>query len=100
MIKEILKYQGNSNYICILCLNDKDKMIVFYALTGKLSIEFESEKEDFEINNTYRIFYSLNQQAEVKIPIIETKQFHLFHIVEVENEKEYEHICAVVESLV
>lgn len=99
MIKEVLKYQGNSNYICILCLNDKNKMFVFYALTGKLSIETESEREDFEINN-YRMIYSLNQRAEIKIPIIETKQFHLFHIVEVENEKEYEHICAVVESLV
>lgn len=98
MIKEVLKYQGNSNYICILCLNDKNKMFVFYALTGKLSIEAESEREDFEIN-TYRIIYSLNQRAEVKIPIIETKQSHLFHIVEVENEKEYERICAVVESL-
>lgn len=99
MIKEVLKYQGNSNYICILCLNDKNKMFVFYALTGKLSIEAESEREDFEINS-YRMIYSLNQRAEIKIPIIETKQFHLFHIVEVENEKEYEHICAVVESLV
>ena len=98
MIKEVLKYQGNSNYICILCLNDKNKMFVFYALTGKLSIETESEREDFEIN-TYRIIYSLNQRAEIKIPIIETKQSHLFHIVEIENEKEYEHICAVVESL-
>lgn len=98
MIKEVLKYQGNSNYICILCLNDKNKMFVFYALIGKLRIEAESEREDFEIN-TYRIIYSLNQRAEIKIPIIETKQSHLFHIVEVENEKEYEHICAVVESL-
>ena len=85
MIKEVLKYQGNSNYICILCLNDKNKMFVFYALTGKLSIEAESEREDFEIS-TCRIIYSFNQQAEIKIPIIETKQSHLFHIVEVENE--------------
>ena len=102
MIKEILKYQGNSNYICILCLNDKNKMFVFYALTGKLSIEAESEREDFEINTySYRI---INQRAEIraeiKIPIIETKQSHLFHIIEVENEKEYERICTVVESLI
>lgn len=99
MIKEVLKYQGNSNYICILCLNDKNKMFVFYALTGKLSIEAESERDDFEINN-YRVIYSLNQRTEIKIPIIKTKQSHLFHIVEVENEKEYDHICAVVESLI
>ena len=99
MIKHILKYQGNEKYICILIINEKDELIVFYALTGKISIEFKSRKEEFDIN-TYRTFCSLTQQAEIKIPIIETKQFHLFHIVKIDNEKEYEHICSVVESLI
>ena len=100
MIKEVLKYQGNEKYICILCLNDEDELFVFYALTGKLSIETRSEETDYDLGLFNRYVFSYVNYGEIKIPIIETKQSHLFHIIEVENEKEYEHICAVVESLV
>lgn len=29
MIKEVLKYRGNSKYICILALNEKDNYLCF-----------------------------------------------------------------------
>ena len=99
MIKEVLKYQGNSNYICILCLNNEDELIVFYALTDKLIINLEKETTDYDSNIPKRIIFSNYENYEINIPIKSTKQNHIFHILKIDNEKEYNHICAVVESL-
>ena len=100
MIKEVLKYQGNEKYICILCLNDEDKMIVIYALTGKLSIESRSEETDYDLGLSRRYVFSYINHCEINIQILEAKDSSLLHIIEIDNEKEYNHICAVVESLV
>lgn len=100
MIKEVLKYQGNGKYICILCLNDKDKIIVFYALTGNLVINMEKETTDYDLGLARKMIFNIYQNYEINIPIKPTEQNHIFHIIEIDNEKEYEHICAVVESLV
>lgn len=99
MIKQILKYQGNDKYICILGINEKDELFIFYALTGKLSIEINEEKEEYDISGCQRLIFCCSKDYEVKIPIKVTKNSHLFHIIKIDNEKEYEHICAVVESL-
>lgn len=98
MIKQILKYQGNDKYICILGINEKDELFIFYALTGKLSIEIN--EEEYDISGCRRLIFGYSKDYEVKIPIKVTKNSHLFHIIKIDNEKEYEHICAVVESLV
>lgn len=99
MIEQVLKYQGNEKYICILCTNEKNELFIFYALTGKLSIEAYSEETDYEINSCRRIIFSYLQNYEIKIPIIATKNSHIYHLIKIDNEKEYEHICSVVESL-
>lgn len=99
MIKQVLKYQGNSNYICILCLSEKDELIILYALTGKLSIELNEERTDYNVNCRKIVFSDL-VNYEVKIPLETTKNNTLFHIIKIDNEKEYDHICSVVESLV
>ena len=99
MIKEVLKYQGNTNYICILCTNEKDELIIFYALTGKLSIELKTEQTEYEITGCKRIVFSHSGDYEIKIPLEITKNNTLFHIIKIGDEKEYEHICSVVESL-
>lgn len=100
MIKEVLKYQGNEKYICILCLNDKDELFVFYALTGKLSIETRSEETDYDLGLIKRYVFSCVNYGEINIPILAAKDSSLFHIIKIDNEKEYGHICSVVESLV
>ena len=100
MIKEVLKYQGNEKYICILCLNDEDKMIVLYALTGKLSIESRSEETDYDLGLFKRYVFSYINHCEINIPILAAKDSSLFHIIEIDNEKEYKNICIIVESLV
>lgn len=98
MIKEVLKYQGNANYICILCLDEKDELIIFYALTGKLSIELNEEQTEYDI--VCRKIVSDLRNYEVKIPLEVTKNNTLFHIIKIDSEKEYDHICSVVESLI
>lgn len=98
MIKKILKYQGNEKYICILCLDEKNELITFYALTGKLNIELNTKQTEYEI--TKNIIFSHLKDCEIKIPLEMTKNNALFHIIKINSEKEYDHICSVVESLV
>ena len=99
MIKEILKYKGNANYICILCLNDKDKLIVFYALTDNLIINLEKRTTDYDLGLARKLVFNNYEDCEINIPIKSTKYNHIFHIIEIDSEKEYDHICSVVESL-
>ena len=100
MIKEVLKYRGNSKYICILAINEKDKLFVFYALTGNLIINMEKETTDYDLGLARKMIFSTYENYEINIPIKPTEQNHMFHIIEIDSEKEYEHICSVVESLV
>lgn len=100
MIKEVLKYRGNSKYICILALNEKNKLFVFYALTSGLVINVEKETTDCDLGLTRKMIFSICENYEINIPLKSTEQNHIFHIVEIDNEKEYDHICSVVESLV
>lgn len=100
MIEQVLKYQGNANYICILCLNEKDELIILYALTGKLSIELNTEQTEYDTADCRRLIFSYSENYEIKIPLEVTKNNSLFHIIKIDSEKEYDHICSVVESLV
>ena len=99
MIKEVLKYQGNDKYICILGINEKDELFIFYALTGKLSIEINKEKEEYDISCCQRLIFCCSKDYEIKIPLELTKNNSLLHILKIDDEKEYNHICSVVESL-
>ena len=99
MIKKVLKYRGNANYICILCLNDKDELIVIYALIGNLVINLEKETTDYELGFARKLIFNNYENYEINIPIKPTKQNHIFHIIKIDDEKEYDNICSVVESL-
>ena len=100
MIKEVLKYQSNGKYICILALNEKDELFIFYALTGNLVINIEKETTDYDLGLARKMIFNFYENYEINIPIKPTKQNHMFHIIKIDDEKEYDHICAVVESLV
>ena len=99
-INQVLKYQGNEKYICILATNKENELFVFYALTGKLSIESCSEETDYNLGLFKRYTFSYTNSCEINIPILAAKDSALFHIIKIDSEKEYEHICIVVESLV
>lgn len=100
MIKQVLKYQGNANYICILCLDEKDELFMFYALTSGLVINTEKETTDYDLGLARKMIFSFYENYEINIPLKPTEQNHIFHIIKIDNEKEYDHICSVVESLV
>lgn len=103
MIKQVLKYQGNEKYICILCLNEKNELFVFYALASGLVINTEKETTDYDLGLARKMifsFYENYENYEINIPLKPTEQNHIFHIIKIDNEKEYDHICSVVESLV
>jgi hypothetical protein len=100
MIKQVLKYQGNEKYICILVLNEKDELFIFYALTGKLSININKETEYCDLGLTEKFIIHTLSECEINIPILAAKDSSLFHIIKIDNEKEYDHICSIVESLV
>ena len=100
MLKEVLKYCGNSKYICALVLGEKDKLFVFYALTSGLVINTEKNTINYDLGRARKIIFDFYKDYEIKIQLKPTEQNHIFHIVEIDNEKEYELICSVVESLV
>lgn len=73
---------------------------MFYALTSGLVINTEKETTDYNLDLARKMIFSFYENYEINIPLKPTEQNHIFHIIEIDNEKEYDHICSVVESLV
>lgn len=96
MIEKILRYQGNTKYICILCSSESNELYMCYALTDTIDITINKEKESLQYN---RIVFSDAEKCKLNMILKSTKNDHFFHIIKIDNEKEYEHICSVVESL-
>ena len=71
MIKQVLKYQGNSKYICVLVLNEKDKLFVFFALTSGLVIN--TEKETTDLGLARKMIFSFCENYEINIPLKPTE---------------------------
>ena len=95
---EIIKYEGNSNYIIIL-YKEKDKLFVLYALTNALFID--SENEEVVIDDCFsRITkFVLNRHVAVHIPLVERENNKIFSIIQADSEKAYDLIKTVVEDL-
>ena len=73
---------------------------MFYALINDLIINIEKETTDYDLGLARKMIFSFYKNYEINIPLKPTEQNHIFHIIEIDSEKEYEHICSVVESLV
>ena len=99
MLEKVLKYQGNEKYICILCSSEKNELFIFYALINGLIINIEKKTTDYDLGLARKMIFSFYKNYEINIPLRSTEQNHIFHIIKIDNEKEYEHICSVVESL-
>lgn len=95
---EIIKYEGNSNYIIIL-YKEKDKLFVLYALTNALFIDSENEEVDIDDYFSRITKFVLNRHVTVHIPLIERENNKVFSIIQVDNEKAYDLIKTVVEDL-
>ena len=95
---EIIKYEGNSNYIIIL-YKEKDKLYVLYALTNALFIDSENEEVDIDGCFSRITKFVLNRHVTVHIPLIERENNKVFSIIQIDNEKAYDLIKTVVEDL-
>ena len=94
---EIIKYEGNSNYIIIL-YKEEEKLYVFYARTGSLVINSELEDvilDDYEYIKTR---FSFKRNFTINIPLLQRGN-KVFSIIQVDNEKAYDLIKTVVEDL-
>lgn len=94
---EIIKYEGNSNYIIIL-YKEEEKLYVFYARTGSLMLNSELENvvlDDYEYIKTR---YSFKRDFTINIPLLQRGN-KVFSIIQVDNEKAYDLIKTVVEDL-
>lgn len=95
---EVIKYEGNSNYIIIL-YKEEEKLYVFYARTG--SLELNSEVEDINFLDDYEYIktrFSFKRDFTINIPLLQRGN-KVFSIIQVDNEKAYDLIKTVVEDL-
>ena len=95
---EIIKYEGNSNYIIIL-YKEEEKLYVFYARTDSLVLN--SEVEDASSLDDYgyiKTRFILKRDFTINIPLLQRGN-KMFSIIQVDNEKAYDLIKTVVEDL-
>jgi len=95
---EIIKYEGNSNYIIIL-YKEEEKLYVFYARTDSLILN--SELEDINVLDGYeriKTRFSFKRDFTINIPLLQRGN-KVFSIIQVDNEKAYDLIKTVVEDL-
>jgi len=95
---EIIKYEGNSNYIIIL-YKEEEKLYVLYARTGSLILN--SEVEDINVLDSYEYIktkFSFKRDFTINIPLLQRGN-KVFSIIQVDNEKAYDLIKTVVEDL-
>lgn len=95
---EIIKYEGNSNYIIIL-YKEEEKLYVFYARTGSLILNSEVEDVNFLDDYEYiKTRFSFKRDFTINIPLLQRGN-KVFSIIQVDNEKAYDLIKTVVEDL-
>lgn len=95
---EIIKYEGNSNYIIIL-YKEEEKLYVLYARTGSLVLNSELEDVSFLDDYEYiKTRFSFKRDFTINIPLLQRGN-KVFSIIQVDNEKAYDLIKTVVEDL-
>lgn len=95
---EIIKYEGNSNYIIIL-YKEEEKLYVFYARTGSLILNSKVEDVNFLDDYEYiKTRFSFKRDFTINIPLLQRGN-KVFSIIQVDNEKAYDLIKTVVEDL-
>lgn len=94
---EIIKYEGNSNYIVIL-YKEEEKLYVFYARTGSLVLNSELDEVVLDGYEKINTRFSFKRDFTINIPLLQRGN-KVFSIIQVDNEKAYDLIKTVVEDL-
>lgn len=95
---EIIKYEGNSNYILILYKQDNN-LYILYARTEGLLLNTNVE-EDEARNWNGEVIAKINTKRDftINIPLLQRGN-KAFSIIQIENEKVYDLIKRVVEDI-
>ena len=95
---EIIKYEGNANYILIL-YKQENNLYIFYAHTKGLLLN--SNIEEYEARNwNEEVIAKINTKRDftINIPLLQRGN-KAFSIIQVDNEKVYDLIKRVVEDI-
>ena len=89
---QILKSRGNNNYIIGLAKNNEKKFIFFAKIA---SIILNNEKEEDMLGGLIKFYSSQNYTIEFLLKLSNDNSF--MHLLEIEDEKEYDTVCKILE---
>jgi hypothetical protein len=96
---EILKYKGNDNYIIGIAKEDNQKYIFFAYIVG---ISLNSEQDKYEATDCFdRIVsrFTTYKNFTLEFLLKENKNNDIFHLIKIEDEKEYDTIVKFLEFI-
>ena len=96
---KILKYKGNDNYIIGVAQEDNQKY-VFFAYIADISLN--SEQDGYEATDCFdRIVsrFTAYKNFTLEFLLKENKNNDIFHLIKIEDEKEYDTIVKFLEFI-
>lgn len=99
MIVSILKYQGNTNYISALCIDEEEKLFVLIARTDIMKIESVCDTQDFLTDKPLLFKTTIDNNVQAIIPF-ENHNGHIFNLFKIEKDSEYDLINNVLEAII
>lgn len=96
---EILKYKGNDNYIIGIAKEDNQKY-VFFAYIAGISLDSEQDEcEAFDRFDRRMARFTTYKNSMLKFLLKEGKNNTIFHLIKIEDEKEYDTIVKFLEFI-
>lgn len=92
---QILKYTGNEKYIVGLVKDKEQKYILFAKID---SILLNDEKEELDINGGL-IKYVSSRKYTIEFLLKLGNDNSFIHFLEIKDEKEYDIVCKILESI-
>ena len=96
---EILKYKGNDNYITGIIKEDNQKYVFFAYIAG---ISLNNEQNEYKTTDCFnRIIskFTTYKNFTLEFLLKEGKNNTIFHLIEIEDEKEYDTIVKFLEFI-
>lgn len=96
---EILKYKGNDDYIIGIVKEDNQKY-VFFAYIASISLKSgQDEYEAVDCFNKTISRFTIYQNFTLEFLLKENKNNNIFHLIKIEDEKEYDTIVKFLEFI-
>ena len=96
---EILKYKGNDNYIVGMTKEGNQKYI-FFAYIADISLNSKQDEcEAFDCFDRKLTRFAVHKDFILEFLLKEGKNNTFFHLIKIEDEKEYDTICKFLEFI-